>query len=289
VKLLRLCVTLIIVWPYAAAAADPAAVVAKYLPPKAEHVIVRADGDEKIAGLGTPLYAGDIVRVTNGGSLDIAYSDGDGESLEGPTTFTVPEKEPMGMAAKIYDRLQVIMGRKYRQGSNLATRNPGNCDAETLPMSAPVLSATTYLLAGHENVALAWVGGCAPYSLRIAGTAGVVAELDGLKRPLTRVDTQNLAVGKYTLMLSDARSQQLAVALEITAEVPAGPAEFDNIETELDAVAYAAWLANHDNSTWRLESFQQLRPWIRGGGVMAGTYGDLVMWGNPGLDADVAE
>lgn len=281
-------IALLALLPSVSAAQDASAVVAKYLPPKAEHVIVRAGGEESIAGLGTPLYAGDTVKVADGGSLVVAYADGGRENLEGPTAFAVPEKERMGMAGRIYDRLQIILGREYRQGSNLATRNAGSCNSNTPPLDAPVLSSTTYLSVGHENIALAWVGGCAPYSLRYDGPGDTRIRLRDLKRPLTRIDVRGLAAGDYTLTIADAQEQEIAVAVVLT-DLPDGPIEYGNIQSELDAVAHAAWLANHEGGGWRLESFQQIRPWIRDGGVMAGTFGDLIMWGDPRLELDAAD
>ncbi len=278
-------IALLFLLPSFAVAEDAAAVVAKYLPPKAEHIIVRSDGEESTAGLGTPLYAGDAVRVADGGSLVVAYADGGRDTIEGPTTFSVPEKEPMGMTARIYDRLQVILGRQYRQGANLATRNPGDCKNAALVFDAPVLRETTYLSVGHENIALAWVGGCAPYSLSLEGTEANRIRQDDLKRPLTRFDGRGLAAGDYQLTLRDAQAQAITVTVTL-GDLPAGPINQADVQTELDVVAYAAWLANYDGGSWRLESFQQLRPWIRDGGVMAGTFGDLVMWGDPSLDLD---
>ena len=273
----------------AARAEEPAAIVAKYLPPKASHALVRADGDEGVIGLGTSLYEGDQVQVAAGGSVVIAFADGNEEELQGPATMTVPASEPMGAAARIFGRLQGLLGRKYRQGSNLATRNPGVCpddgsDAATL--EAPVLSPVTRLVAGHENLSLAWVGGCAPYTLSL--DAATPATQQNLKRPLARLQTGNLAPGEYTLTIRDAQAQSVEVRVVVSDALPAGPLAAD-ASSEVDAVAFAAWLANHDDGAWRWESFQQLRPWIRGGGVMAGTYGDLVMWGDPSLEDSAAD
>ena len=285
-----LSVVLLTLFPLAALADEAAAVVAKYLPPKAEHVIERAGGDDAIAGLGTPLFAGDTVVVAAGGSLDIAYADGATESLEGPTTFAVPDKEPLGATARIYDRLQALLGRKYRQGSNLATRNPGACDANTPPLEAPVLRETSYLATGHSNIALAWLGGCAPYSLKLFAADSAVGSatvLQGdLPRPLTRFNSNQLAAGEYTLTIGDASGRAITTTILVVAAVPEDADVSADVRSELDAVAYAAWLASHDEGRWRLESFQQLRPWIRAGGAMAGTYGDLVMWGEPDLGLD---
>ena len=285
----RIIIATVVILPLAALADSPVAVVAKYLPPKAELAVERAGGGDAIAGLGTPLYAGDTLKVSDGGSVQIAYADGAREDLDGPTAFTVPEKEEMGMAARIYSRLQTMLGREYRQGSNLATRGPGSCEADSAPLEAPVLGSTTMLSNSHENIALAWIGGCAPYSLSVNGSGNADIRLADLKRPLTRVGTEQLSVGEYTLTIRDARPQDLSVKLIVVDGLPDGPIEHASIDSELDAVAYAAWLANHEDGYWRLESFQQLRPWIRAGGAMAGTYGDLVMWGDPSLETDVSE
>lgn len=285
----QLAIAAILVLPLPTAAENPVAVVARYLPPKAEPVVTRTGGEEVVAGLGTPLYVGDTVTLADGGSLDIAYADGARESLAGPTEFTVPEKEEMGLAARVYDRLQNMLGRKYRQGSNLATRNPGHCGSSTPPLDAPVLSPTTFLLRGHENVALAWTGGCAPYTLEVSGPLDTPLQMTDLKRPLTRLDAQQLATGRYSLTIKDSRKREVAVELIVIDTLPDGPVASSGIDSELDAVAYTAWLANYDNGNWRLESFQQLRPWIRKGGAMAGTYGDLVMWGDPHLDPDATD
>jgi len=273
----------------AMAADAPVAVIAKYLPPTAEVVIKRAIGEGATAGLGTPLYVGDTIVVAKGGTLEIAYADGAREELAGPTAFTLPEKQKMGMAARIYGRLQTALGRKYRQGSNLATRNSGSCSSAALPLEAPVLHPTTILKNGHENIALAWVGGCAPYTLTVSSPGNTRVRLNDLKRPMTRIDAERFTTGEYALNIRDARAQEISVALLVVDTLPGGPIDSASIASELDAVAYAAWLANYDGGDWRLESFQQLRPWIRDGGAMAGTYGDLIMWGNPSLESSAAD
>lgn len=279
-------VVLLAIPPVAAMAEDAAAVVSKYLPPKAEHIVERAGGGGTVAGLGTPLYAGDILVIAAGGSLDIAYADGGTESLEGPATFVVPEKEPLGASARIFVRLQSLLGRSYRQGSNLATRNPGDCDSAAATLAAPALQNPSYLVAGHDNVALAWVGGCAPYALEFSAAGKSLVRQDDLKRPLTRIDTSAVKPGEYALSITSANGQAIAARIVVVADLPKNPDGAKSTRSEIDAVAFSAWLANYDNGRWRLESFQQLRPWIRAGGAMAGTYGDLVMWGDPALEPD---
>lgn len=270
----------------AAQAGDPSAIVAKYLPPKGEHVVIRGDGVEGLVGLGTSLQEGDKLVVKAGGSIVLAYSDGSQEELRGPKTFTIPAREPMGTTARILGRMQSLLGRKYRQGSNLATRNPGTCPDEAQPaasLQAPVLAPVTRLAAGHDNVSLAWTGGCPPYELSM--TAAEPAVQKNLKRPQARLQLGGLAAGTYSLVIRDAHSQTITVEVVVYDTLPPGPLESGSA-SEVDAVAYAGWLANHEEGAWRLESFQQLRPWIRQGSALAGTYGDLVMWGDPSLDSD---
>lgn len=283
----RIALLALIFMPLHAAAEEAAAVVAKYLPPKAEHAVIRNGDDEGLLGLGTPLYAGDTIRVVAGGSVSIAFADGNTETLDGPQEFTVPDAEPMGATARIFGRLQAMLGRKYRQGGNLATRGPGDCpvdSAEKPALAAPALHTETHVVAGHDNLALAWTGGCAPYSLSVGASGNTIVDIADLKRPQTRIDSAALDAGRYVLVIRDAAGQTLNVSLTVGARSPQGPVTLAADSSELDAVAHVAWLANHDDGRWRWESFQQLRPWIRKGGTLAGTYGDLVMWGDPSLD-----
>jgi hypothetical protein len=272
--------------PTITASQEPAAVVSRYLPTKADHFIERADGTTAVVALGAPLFAGDSVVVLPGGSVVLAYSDGDTEELSGATSFTVPAREPMGLVAQMFGRLQTVLGRQYRQGANLATRGDSDCggeDAAVLPLAVPALQPIAYLGPGHDDLSLAWVGGCGPYSLSISGHPGQRFSADGLLRPQARLATAGLATGEYRLSVRDASGQEYASRLVVHEGLPAGPFANDVDSNELTAVAYAAWLAGHEDGRWRWESFQVLRPWIRRGSALAGTYGDLLLWGDPHL------
>ncbi len=270
-----------------AVAQDPAAVVSRYLPAAAEHSVQRADGSTAVVALGMPLFAGEVVVVQAGGSVVLAYADGKSAEVNGGASFTVPEHEPLGFAAQVYGRLQSVLGRQYRRGENLATRGDGKCDDDTAPaqLAAPAIAAESYLGPGHTDLSLAWVGGCAPYTLSLQDANGRGYGAERLGRPQTRLDTPDLRAGEYTLVVSDARGERLSARILVRDTLPRGPFATVAEPAELDAVAYAAWLANHEEGRWRWESFQVLRPWIRNGSTLAGTYGDLVMWGDPRLSA----
>jgi hypothetical protein len=121
--------------------------------------------------------------------------------------------------------------------------------------------------------------------LSLQGASGRGYGAERLGRPQARLDTPGLRAGEYTLVVSDARGERLSARIVVRDALPPGPFAAAAEPSELDAVAYAAWLANHDDGRWRWESFQVLRPWIRNGSTLAGTYGDLVMWGDPRLPA----
>lgn len=270
-----------------AAAQEPAAVVSRYLPANAEHSVARGDGTTTILALGMPLFANDVVAVSSDGSVVLTYADGESAQLAGGSSFTVPEREPLGFVAQVFGRLQTVLSRQYKQGANLATRGDGACadGVAATPLTAPALAAESYLVEGHADLSLAWVGGCSPYSLELASKAGQTYGATRLGRPQARLDTPNLGPGEYTLTIRDARGQTFAARVIVRDAAPKGPFAGDSDSSELRAVAYAAWLANEDDGRWRWESFQVLRPWIRGGSTLAGTYGDLVLWGDPRLAA----
>ena len=265
---------------------DPAGIVSKYLPPKADHGVTRSTGNIEQVGLGTLLYLGDTVQVASGGQLTIAYADGTSETYEGKVSFEVPDRQPLGALARIFSRLQAVLGQQYRQGANLATRNPGKCpDDETAvsELSVPVLRPTSHLIAGQDNLSLAWLGGCAPYRISFAASNQTLYSAKDLKRPMARTWTAAISAGSYRLSIADARDQHADFDIVVMEALPASPYHSASEPGELEAVADAAWLANHDDGRWRWESFQRLRPWIRSGSTLAGTYADLIMWGDPGL------
>jgi hypothetical protein len=263
-------------------AQEAAAVVARYLPPKADHDIVRGNGTAEPISLGALLFPGDVIRVRGSGSAVLAYADGDQDIVEGEAEFTVPERAPLGAMARMFERLRTVLGAQYRQGANLATRSGGACTADSPanePLQAPVLAETVSLSAGRPDVSLAWVGGCAPYAVTLTGDGGEAFAMAGLQRPMVRIDGSVLLPGRYRFRIVDARQTQLERDVEVVDAAPTGPYLADAATSELAAVAHAAWLAEQDDGRWRLESFQALRPWIRRGGTLAGTFGDQLMWG----------
>lgn len=284
-SLRRLLLLLFFGVPLAGMAQEPHAVVSRYLPASAEHIVQRTDGTRSLIALGNPLFAGDSIDVLSGGSVLLTYADGDTETLAGPTRFVVPERAPMGIIANFLGRLNSVLGREYRQGANLATRGGGSCDDDgnVQELKVPALSATTRLGPGHEDLSLAWIGGCAPYSLSISNGSGRTFTAEQLGRPQARLATPNLAPGEYTLTVRDADGGAFVSRLIVHETLPEGPFASAIDDNELTAVAHAAWLANLENQAWRWESFQLLRPWIRQGSTLAGTYGDLLLWGDPSL------
>lgn len=287
----RVLLLLLLGAPALALAQEPSAVVSRYLPAAAEHAIQRADGTRSLISLGSPVFAGDIVEVLDGGSVVLAYTDGETEELSGATAFTVPDKAPMGFIAQVFGRLQTVLGREYRQGANLATRGGASCadGAEPTDLRAPALPPTTRLGPGHEDLSLAWSGGCAPYELSITATPGRSYAADRLARPLARLATPGLDTGEYRVTVRDAAGREIVSRLFVHEALPAAPFAADPNAGELSAVAYAAWLADHEDGAWRWESFQVLRPWIRRGSTLAGTYGDLLLWGDPGQEEEETE
>lgn len=278
---IRLGVCFALCWSLAAAAQEPAGVVSRYLPASAEHTIERADGTRVIVALGSPVFAGDEIDVLDGGTLVLSYADGDSETLAGTTRFTVPDKAPLGFMASVFGRLQGVLGRQYRQGANLATRGDGSCDGgSAAELTVPALGDLAQLGPGHEDLSLAWVGGCAPYAWTLAG-GGKQYAAEGLPRPQGRIATPGLGPGDYTLTISDADGRAVTSRVIVRERLPEAPFDAAAGPGELAAVAYAAWLAEHEAGQWRWESFQFLRPFIRGGSTMAGTYGDVLLWGDP--------
>jgi hypothetical protein len=271
----------------AAAAQGIAGIVIEYQPAAATHTVQRAqDGVSELVGLGTPVHVGDRVVIGERGAVTIEFANGRRETYTGPQTVLVPAVPPLGVAGRIIQGLRSLVAQEYRSGTTAATRGTGECAgvADPPPVTAPVLRPVTRLLAGTRDLSLAWLGGCAPYAVRLERGGRSLVDAAGLGRPLLRTDTIVLEPGAYRLAITTSGPATGAAFDVIVADaLPAAPDGLDADDSPLGHVARAAWLAELDDGAWRWEAFQLLRPLIREGHTLAGVLADLLMWGDPEL------
>jgi hypothetical protein len=143
-----------------------------------------------------------------------------------------------------------------------------------------MLASGAQITAGVRDLPLAWYGGCAPYNVSIASGQRVIARRVAVTGQQTRLDEVALPVGRYTIILTDAANRRFETTLEARLHGPAIPAELAGNQSSLGIIAQAVWLAEQDQGSWCLDSFEQLRPLIRAGDPLAGTIGDGLLWGH---------
>jgi hypothetical protein len=93
-----------------------------------------------------------------------------------------------------------------------------------------------------------------------------------------RLDQVPLPVGRYQVVITDAGGRQFEGSLEAMPATPTLPPELASDAGNLGIIAQAAWLAEQDAGRWRLDSFERLRPLIRAGDPLAGSFGDALLW-----------
>ncbi|WP_119391022.1 hypothetical protein [Taklimakanibacter lacteus] len=112
-----------------------------------------------------------------------------------------------------------------------------------------------YVLRDGGALHLAWLGGEAPFSVRIdQGQGGEAArqEARDIEIPLARI-----AGRKFAVTVTDARKKKLRVAFELRKAAPKVPDEVKARDS--NGTIAAVWLAGRENGAWRMEALRRLR------------------------------
>lgn len=133
---------------------------------------------------------------------------------------------------------------------------------DDLPLSMPLLAGEQTLIAGKTKLYLGWVGGKAPYRVKIV--------LEGSKKEWTRENLQDTSVmldnfvaspGRYGVEVKDAKGQvgsqfrivtETAILKEASAKTGIQHDSLSNSHQTL----LASWLVQH--AGWRLEAYQRV-------------------------------
>lgn len=112
-----------------------------------------------------------------------------------------------------------------------------------------------YVLRDGGPLHLIWMGGEAPFSVRIdQGQGGEAAQQEArdIEIPLAKI-----AGRKFSVTVTDARKKKLRVAFELRKAAPKVP---DKVTARDSTGAIAAiWLAGRESGAWRIEALRRLR------------------------------
>jgi hypothetical protein len=274
---------LAVVAPAMAATTDGVGVVAEYRPAAGRFTFVRAPGGSAVpVQIGTVVMAGDRVTLPAGASVTVQLANGESSNFRGPGTFAVPDARQLGKLQAIFQSIPDLWDEEFRMGGTAASRGGepcGQAGSDVTPIDVPILVPGARVVAGQRDLPLAWHGGCPPFVVKVLSGADSVVLRESIDGWQVRLDDVPLAVGRYTLLITDAAGRRYQGSLEAVAAGPVLPPELLADTSPLSVTAQAVWLARQDGGRWRLDSFERLRPLIRAGDPLAGSIGDGVLWG----------
>lgn len=268
--------------PAHAASDGGVGVVAGYRPSAARFTFARANRGEPVpVQIGAVVMAGDSITLPGGAAVTVQLSNGKSASFTGPGTFTVPDARPLGQLAVILQSLTALVDDEYRLAGTAASRGGEGCGQDgqpVKPIAVPILLPGARIQAGTRDIPLGWRGGCPPFIVAVHDDARRLVHRESIEGWQVRLDQVPLAVGRYKVVITDAGGRQFESTLEALPATPTMPPELGADAGNLGVIAEAAWLAEQDGGRWRLDSFERLRPLIRAGDPLAGSFGDALLW-----------
>jgi hypothetical protein len=267
----------------ASSAAAGVGVVAEYRPAAGRFTFTRAPRGESVpVQIGSVVMAGDRVTLPAGASVTVQLANGESSSFRGPGTFAVPDARPLGKLAAIFQSIPDLFDEEFRMGGTAASRGGepcGQAGTDVKPIEVPILVPGARVVAGQRDLPLAWHGGCPPFVVKVLSGANSLVHRESIDGWQVRLDDVPLTAGRYAIAISDVAGRRYDGSLEAVEAGPVLPPELAADTSKLGVTAQAVWLARQDGGRWRLDSFERLRPLIRAGDPLAGSIGDVVLWG----------
>jgi len=252
--------------------------IVDYSPARAAHTIRHTDGSTTPVKLGTLVVAGDVLLVDAGGRVFVQLNDGSQHDV-GPGEWRVPDSKPLGPIASLLRSLPRLLDVQANIAASASTRGGDSCDASDTNVSieAPILRPHSKVVAGKQNLALGWFGGCPPFAVDLAKAEQTVGSAKELSRRQYQFVDLDLSPGAYRLRIADAAGHQRNYDIEAVTAAPAAPADLSSADSATADIARALWLADLDGGAWRLESFKTLRPLMAKKERLAALIGDYLL------------
>ena len=112
-----------------------------------------------------------------------------------------------------------------------------------------------FLLREGGPVHIAWMGGEAPFSIRIdQGQGGQAAQQDTRE---IEIPLAGISSSKFAVIVTDARKRKLRIPFEFRKAAPKVPDKVQARENRGEVAAI--WLAGEQNGAWRIEALRKLR------------------------------
>jgi hypothetical protein len=139
-----------------------------------------------------------------------------------------------------------------------SSKGPQKENADELSM--PLIKDGATLIAGERPVALAWLGGAAPFQVQLIRRDTRVVAFVGASKTNRFVETVRLTPGAYEVLVHDANNREWREKVIAVADqkLPSSPASFKEFPPEIGEILNITWLAGLDQGKWILEAYARL-------------------------------
>ncbi len=231
---------------------------------------IRIVRDGKTMAGEAELQACDEVRVVEPGVIVRITTAAGRETLYGGTqssAFRVPCGDP-GLPGRLMAVLRALAGESRTAPAAVmaATRSAAATSATGALLQVPSLGhSRTELVAGERALRIGWVGGKAPFSVRLthADSHDTVALARRVARSPATLPPARLVPGRYRLVVRDAAGDTIDnrdIHVRAGAQLPAPPRALRDAALAPDdhTLLYAYWLEGLGDGAWVLEALQRV-------------------------------
>ncbi len=244
-------------------------------PPQGEPVSVR---------IGTVVVAGDRVVLERADqSVTVQLASGKVARFIGPGDYQVPSDRPLGKLTAIFQSLPELFEGGQGLSGTAASRAVEECGMvgfEPSPITAPVMTAETRVVAGDRDLLLAWNGGCPPFTVTLISDTAILARRDSIDERSVLLNGLTLKSGRYTVQISDAGNRHWEGPLQAQSQSPPIPEDIASDRSSLGRNAQAICLARQDDGRWRLEGANWLETLRRAEDPLATAISNGLLWGS---------
>jgi hypothetical protein len=230
--------------------------ILRYDPPIIAPAVER-DGRLVELTLGSRIHQQDTLKLSGDIRVSIGFVDGSERVFSGTGNWSMPTVKE---ASPIWQAMQSVLGLVERQGkiaATASTRSAQTCiSVEPDDLRLPLFSKQQTLVAGVQNLHLAWLGGCPNYNVVLNRGGAVMISSDKVKSRSLTWRSIDLQPGDYTITLKDSRSKEAFGSFHVVTDAPAEHVYTARSETMAELVG-AVELADR-GPEWRAESVKRL-------------------------------
>ena len=226
------------------------------------NVSVERGNQTRVVSTGCYLRQGDIVRAGRGTTASVILPSHQVATASFDTPVMVPATPSSAHLTPILGVLRAIAGDDGAKARDAAAAKIAATRGLREPPYLPgFVSGVEQRVGAGNALFLHWEGGSPPFAVRLQqGSSDPALNLTGISARLTRLDSEQLAVGTYDLTIADRNQAALTLHLRLVpgTEVPVSPDAAAADDAESKTLLNAVWLLMRGSEEWQLEALSRL-------------------------------